>query len=195
MQMMETSISNELMAGEELLWSGRPEPQGKSQVAPGRVFLILGWIYFPLGLTLLIVSFILLFVLASTSASDAFIGMLVPGSIFFILGIMFLIVGRFARFSTKNTFYAITTRRAIVMRTGRYLRVISYGKRAITQVQRFERPDGSGDLVFSASPLPYGNYSGNYNSTSYNLNRQGMFLAIPNVRAVEQKLLGMLAED
>lgn len=43
-QTMETSISNELMAGEELLWSGRPDPQGKSVVSPARVFLILGWI-------------------------------------------------------------------------------------------------------------------------------------------------------
>jgi hypothetical protein len=194
-QTMETSISNELMAGEELLWSGRSDPQGKSVVSPARVFLILGWIYLPLGLALLILGFILLFALASTSADGAFLGAMIPGGVFFILGLVFLIVGQVAHFPARNTFYAITNRRAIVLRTGRYLRVISYGKRAITQVQRFERPDGSGDLVFSGSPFPYGNYSGNYNSTGYNLNRQGAFMAIPNVRAVEQKLLGMLAED
>ncbi len=194
-QTMETSISSELLEGEELLWSGRPDPQGKSLVSPARVFLIIGWIYLPLGLVLLILGFILLFTLATSSASGAFLGAMIPGGIFFLLGLIFLIVGLVAHFPAKNAFYAITNRRVIILRTGRYLRVTSYGKRAITQVQRFERPDGSGDLVFSGNSSSYGNASGNYNSTNSSFNRQGAFTALPNVRSVEQRLLRMLYED
>jgi hypothetical protein len=195
MQMMETSISSELMAGEELLWSGRPDPQRKSVVSQARVFLVLGWIYFLLGLALLILGFILLFAFGTSSVGGAILSTMIPGGIFFILGLVFLISAYDVYLTTKSTLYAITNRRAIVVRTGRYLRVISYGKRAIMQVQRFERPDGSGDLVFSGSLFLYSNYSSNSNSAGYNLRRQVAFIGIPNVRAVEQKLLGILAED
>jgi len=195
-QTMETSISGELMEDEELLWSGRPDPQGRSVVSPARVFLIIGWIYLPLGLVLLIVGFILLFVLATSSASGAFLGAMIPGGVFFLIGLIFLIIGLVAHFPARNVFYAITSRRVIILRTGRYLRAVSYGKRAITQVQRFERHDGSGDLIFSGNAFSYGNTTyGNHNSAGYSFSRQGAFTAIPNVRAAEQKLLSMLYED
>lgn len=195
-QTMESPLANELLEGEELLWSGRPDPQGKSIVSPARVFLILGLVYLPLGLLLVILGLILLFAVPAASTSGGFLGALIPGGIFIILGLVFFIVGQTVRFPTRNAFYAITDRRVIIMRTGRYLRVVSYGKRAITQVQRIERPDGSGDLIFSGNPLPYGYYGNNeYNSSSSRFGRLGVFTALPNVRVVEQRLIRMLNED
>jgi len=150
---MEASISNELLEGEQLLWSGRPDSQVKSFVSPAGVF--------------------------------------------FIMGLVFLLVGLVGNFPARNTLYAITDHRVIILRTGRVHRVSSYRKRAITRLNRFERSDGSGDLVFSgeASPYGYGAYGNSeYNYNYYNSNRLGVFTAIPNVRQVEQKLLRMLDE-
>lgn len=74
------------------------------------------------------------------------------------------------------------------------MHALSYGKRALSQIQRFERPDGSGDLIFAGNPAIYNNYSSNVNYGTYNTSRQGAFTAIPNVRQVEQVLLRMLNE-
>lgn len=195
-QTMETSISNELLEGEELLWSGSPNPRGKSIVSPARVFLILGLVYAPIGLLVFILGIILWLAVPAASASGGFLGALIPGGIFFVLGLVFLLIGIYGRFTKKNTFYAITDRRVIILRGGRYLHAISYGRRAITQVQRLERPDGSGDLIFAGSSSPYNAYySNNSHYNTYNAsNRPGVFTAIPNVRQVEQKLLRMLDE-
>ena len=193
MQTMETSLSNELLEGEELVWSGRPGVRGKSITSPGRTFWILGLIYAAIGLVMLLTALIFLFAMGNfVEDIGAFAGFLVPGSIFFLLGVIFLIVGQTARFMPKSTFYAITDRRVIILRGGRYLRVISYETRAIHQVQRLERPDGSGDLIFSGLASTY---PGVYGNNAYNASRQYAFNAIPNVRQAEQKLLGVMGRD
>lgn len=88
-------------------------------------------------------------------------------------------------FTPQTTLYAITTYRIIMLHSGRELRVMSFDKRAIKQIQRVEHPDGSGDLVFfsdSVSPRVYGN-------SADNAGIQSAFRAIPNVQLVERKLL------
>jgi len=83
----------------------------------------------------------------------------------------------------------------IILRPGRYTRASSYGKRAITQVHRIERPDGSGDLIFVGHP-PYGSSGNNqYNSGTYNAGRLGALSSIPNVRLAEHILLRMLTGE
>ena len=111
------------------------------------------------------------------------LALFIPGCVFFVLGLSYLLIGLVGSFPSRNTLYAITNRRVIILRSGRNARVSSYPKRAITQVQHIERPDGSGDLVFAGNPA-YGN-SG----------RVGAFSALQDVRLVEQKLIRMLNED
>src|SRR5947207_4024563 len=191
MSTMETSVSNELLEGEQLLWSGSPGP-GKSSVAsPGRVFSILGLIYSPIGLLFLIAGLVVTLT-AQGALNPLPLIFFIVGGVFFPLGLIFLGIGLFARFPSQDTFYAITDRRVIIVQGGRNVRVTSYGKRAITQLQRIEHPDGSGDLVFS------GNASasyGNANYSTFNANRPGIFAAIPNVRQVERYLISLLSED
>lgn len=193
-QTMEASIDNELLEGEELLWSGRPDPQRRSIVSPTRVFRILGLVFMPIGLVAVIIGLALL--LSSVFPPDSragLLGLFIPGGVFFLLGLVYLIIGLVGFFPTRNALYAITNRRVIILRPGRYLNVSSYSKHAITQVHRVERPDGSGDLVFIGNP-PYYSNSGNNQSTS-STGRPGAFSAIPNVRLAEQKLLRMLNEE
>jgi hypothetical protein len=195
-QATEASISNELLEDEELLWSGRPDPQRRRIVSPARVFLILGLVFLPIGLLAVIIGLILLLSSVIPPGSQAsLLGLFIPGGTFFVLGLIYLIIGLVGFSPSRNTLYAITNRRVIILRPGRYTRASSYGKRAITQVHRIERPDGSGDLIFVGNP-PYGSYGNNqYNSGTYNTGRQGAFSALPNVRLVEQKLIRMLNEE
>lgn len=171
---MEASISNELLEGEDLLWSGRPDPRGRRIVSPARVFLILGLVFLPIGLVAVVIGLTLL--LSSVIPPDSqasLLGLFIPGGVFFVLGLIYLIIGLVGFSPSRNALYAITDRRVIILRPGRYTRVSSYGKHAITQVHRIERPDGSGDLIFAGNP-PYGSYGNNqYNAGTYSAGRQG----------------------
>jgi hypothetical protein len=192
-QTMEASIGNELLEDEELLWSGRPDPQRRRIVSPARVFLILGLIFLPIGLVAVIIGMTLLLSSVIPPPSRAgLLGLFIPGGVFFVLGLAYLLIGLVGFFPSRNTLYAITNRRVIILRYGRYVQASSYGKRAITQVHRIERPDGSGDLIFIGNP-PYGSNQSNAGTSS--TGRLGVFSAIPNVHFVEQKLIRMLNED
>lgn len=194
-QSMEASLSNELLEGEELLWSGRPDPKSRRIVSPARVFLILGLVFLPIGVLAVITGMaLLLSSVIPTEAQVGLLGLFIPGGVFFVLGLIYLIIGLAGRFPVRSALYAITNHRVIIMRFGRYLDVSSYYRQAITRVQRIERPDGSGDLIFvGIPPTPYGNSGTNQsNSGMYSAGRLGVFSAIPNVRLVEHTLIGML---
>ena len=196
-QTMEVSLGNELLEGEELIWSGRPAQGGKSVASsPARVFLILGLIYAGIGLLSVLLGLIFALTISSMSAAGGFLGFVIPGGIFCLPGVLFLILGRFASFAPRSTFYAITNRRVIIVRGGRYVRTLSYDVRAITQVQRFERADGSGDLIFSDT---LAGSSGVYSNRTTNSNngfwRPNAFVAISNVRQAEQRLLGVIGKE
>jgi hypothetical protein len=195
-QTMEASLSNELLEGEELLWSGRPDPRARRIVSPARVFLILGLVFLPIGLLAVLIGLILLLSSVFPPGFQAgSLGLFIPGGVFFVLGLIYLLIGLVGFFPSRSTLYAITNRRVIILRLGRYLGVSSYGKRAITQVHRFERPDGIGDLIFVGNP-PYGSYGNNQSNAGTSITgRLGAFSAIPNVRLAEQKLLRMLSEE
>jgi hypothetical protein len=196
MQTMETSLGNELLEGEELIWSGRPAERGKSIASPARTLLIVGLVYTGIGLLILLVGLILLLALFLQTDPSVSLSLFIPGGVFFVVGAILFLVSQFARFVPKSTFYAITNRRVIILRGGRYLRVASYNIRAINQVQRLELPDGSGDLIFSSTFAPYsGVYSNNAaGNNAYTTGRQCIMSAIPNVRLAEQKLLGIMGK-
>ena len=181
---VEASISNELLPDEEVLWSGSPNPKSKGAVSSSRL-VISGWIETILGLLLLIFSFSLPFVGLRDFPSPLVILMIVVGTFAFIVGLLCLRVGYAStRVSSQKMFYAITNRRVMILSRGRYLHVMSYNKRAITQVQRVERPNGFGDLIIAVGS------TGNVMA-----NRQNTLMAIPNPRHVEQKLFTMLKEQ
>ncbi len=203
-QEMDLSLAKELTEGEELLWSGRPDPNSKSIVSPASVFFILGIIFTVVGLALLIGGFVILGVVEGRGR-DASVALFIIGGTFLFLGIIFAISGLAYRVTPRNTMYAVTNKRAIILRAGRYLTVDSYGKNEIGQVRRLERPDGTGDLIFGMQRAAsgygygsgygyYGGYSsyGGYSGTGMSRYGAGMFNGIANVHAVEQIVLNVL---
>jgi hypothetical protein len=194
-QTMEAVLSNELLEGETLLWSGRPDARKRSIASPARVFRTLGLVFMPVGLLILLIGLILLFSpLSASGFQPGMLALFVPGGVFFILGVVYLIIGLVGFSPSGNTLYAITNQRALIVRSGHYLNVSSYNKRNIGQVHRIERADGSGDLIFASNALysSYGNTQ--YNSNTARFGRPG-FYALPDVRSVEQILLRMLNEE
>lgn len=187
MQTVEVSLSNELLEGEELIWSGRPEPQKIVVIPHVRMYRVLGYIMTPLGLALLF----LLTPLSSLQAWSLIFALVALLGIFsLMLGFLFLIVGTIPLLVRKtiqqlygNAFYAITDRRVIIARNGSALQVDSYSKSSITRVSRVERPDGSGDLSFFGDASP-----SSVSATSL----LGTLRAIPNVHLAEQKLLEVM---
>src|SRR5258708_20089148 len=128
-QTMEGTIGNEMVEGEELVWSGRLDPQRRSIVSPTRVFRILGLVFLPIGLVAVIIGLALL--LSSVIPPDSrasLLGLFIPGGVFFLLGLIYLIIGLVGFSPSRNTLYAITNRRVIILRPGRYTRASSYGK-------------------------------------------------------------------
>lgn len=176
---VESSISNELLPDEEVLWSGSPDPKSKGAVSSSRLIMA-GWIQTMLGLLLLILTFSLL----QGYPSPLVTVMIVIGTFSFIVGLLCLRLGFSTRFSSQKMFYAITNRRVMILCRGRYLLVTSYSKRAITQIQRVERSDGLSDLIIVAG-----------STSNVVSNRQNTLMAIPNLRQVEHKLITLLNEQ
>jgi hypothetical protein len=190
MQTMETSLSNELLEGEELIWSGRPIEGRKGMTSPAHRLQIVARIYVVLGLVLMLVALIIEILIGDLSAGrESFL--FLPGFFIIILGIGLVLMSKIGNnFAPKTTLYAITTQRIIILHSGRELRVMSFDKRAIKQVQRVEHPDGSGDLVFFSvpvSPSVYGNSAGHAGI-------QSAFRTISNVHLVERKLLAGIVQ-
>lgn len=186
----EESLDGELLEGEELLWSGRPRPGGKSTLSPARGLFIAGCILLPIGLVITILGALVLATLFNTDSAGASMALFIPGGILLIEGMIFFLVGLFGRLSVEKESYAITDRRVLIIRRDRHLHVNSYTSSAITHIHRVEQSDGSGDLIFYGNPSSHNTHrSGNQ---VYRTSRPGVFVAIPNVRQVEQKLMRML---
>lgn len=177
MQTMEIALSNELLKGEELIWSGRPLERRKGIVSSTHGLRIATLIFTGLGLILIVAGLIIEILAGDLQAGkESFV--YIPGFLYILIGLLFFILERVGSFTLKTTLYAITNRRIIILRNGRSLHAISLDRRAIKQVQRFEYADGSGNLLFSDMCNPKAGYMNYYS-----------FRAISNVRLVEQKLL------
>jgi hypothetical protein len=126
-QTLESSLDNELLEGEEVLWSGRPDPRRRRIVFPTRVFFILGLIFMPVGLLIVLVGLVLLLIsVFPPEARLSLLGVFIPGGVFFLLGIIYFLIGIAGFSPPRNVLYAITNRRVIILRPGRYLRASSY---------------------------------------------------------------------
>lgn len=171
-QTRETSLGHVLWEGEELIWFGRPTERRKGVVSSAVKVCIV------LGLALMCAAIIVEILIGDLQAGrESFI--LLPGFILFIIGVICYLISKIDSFLLKSITYAITNQRVIILQNGLSLRIVSFEKRAMKQIQCIERPDGSGDLVFYDMPVNGGFVKSHY-----------AFRAVPNVRLVERKLLG-----
>jgi hypothetical protein len=167
----------QLEAGERLLWYGRPDP--KRQLLGSLVVLLFGvpWTAFALFWT------------AAASGlfwSDMGIGW---HSLFALWGVPFVLVG-FGMLSspywlyrkTQRTVYALTSRRALIISGTRTRKIQSYTARDIGIIERSERANGKGDVMFATTIS---------NETTQRVG----FTGIHDVRRVERLLLDTFKAD
>ncbi len=201
-QEIDALIAKELEEGERVLWTDRPNPNNRSSASPIITFYILTAVFGFIGIMLILIGFIISISVHGKSGSDVLLALSIIGTTFIFLAIVFSIIALVYRPNLKGTAYAITEQRIITVITGRSLTVYSYGKNDISVLNRIERPDGSGDLIFAANrqAMPYygGNYGyygasyGAYGGTAGGMGtlgasaNAGKFLGIANVRDVER---------
>ena len=138
---LQNELRDDVNHGERLLWAGRPKR---------------GVLFRPSD-TFLIPFSIVWFGFSVFWETMAFF----TGSIFFILfGIPFILIGFYiciGRFFAdslrrKNTVYGVTTKRVIIKSGVFNKQLRSFNIDKITDVALTEKPDGSGTIMFGASP-------------------------------------------
>jgi Bacterial PH domain len=137
--------------GERLLWSGQPKQGVRLQA--GDVFLIpfsLMWGGFALFWEAGVLGLIHLD--SKRPANHPPIFMAVFGIPFVVIG-LYMIFGRFFfdAASRKRTWYGITDRRLIILKSLFGTKILSYDYATLTNLNLVERGDRSGDVLFGAS--------------------------------------------
>jgi hypothetical protein len=169
-------IDAELQHGESVLWVGKPLP---SRIAlQNRQALVTG-----------VLALAALFVLFSGFSAAAIFSFFIFGCGFTWLGLLFLLLPfyYFARpvydyLMAERTIYAVTDRRALIIKPKFGGRIIqSYNR--IQNIERRELSGGKGDLIFASETQP---------TRSRARSRKVGFFGIPNAREVEQLMLGVL---
>jgi hypothetical protein len=170
---LRASVESELTSQEQVVWVEQPIPW---LVARSTLPILLFGIPFT--------AFALFWIgMAAFGINQA--GNAGPLWIFPLFGLPFILVGLamfsapyWALRSARRTVYVLTTQRAILLRGGWFsINVRSFEPTALTDLDRRQRPNGSGDLIFTRDWRP----SNNGHSTGRNVG----FLAVRDVKHVE----------
>ncbi len=146
---------------ERLVWSGKPDAKRMLWN-----YLLPGW-----GGTLIIGVALALF-----GVDILLLALFIPGML-----VITLLMGLFWIYpDARHTLYALTTRRALVVNTRSGKLVDALEADNIGPIQRFTRPDGSGDLLFASEM--------HRRSRRRGKTRHFGFIGIHDVHTVEQHL-------
>ena|SRR2546425_4352019 len=133
-------FGRELVPGEQVLWSGRPDPRRLLDATD--VYVI--------PFSLLWGGFAIFWEILAIQAGDL-VGEL--WGIPFVLVALYLIAGRFLfrGWKRRRTTYAVTSRRAIIVSKGWNRDVTSIYLTSVLDIGRSVRPDGIGTIRFGSS--------------------------------------------
>jgi hypothetical protein len=173
---LQAMIVGEIDPGERVVWSGQPIASRLARKSIPIVLFGIPWTAFA----------IFWVAMASLGAGKAN----APGPFFLfpLFGVPFILIGVgmltspfWMRRSARRTAYVLTDRRAIVFQGGlRSIAVRSFEPESLTDLERRQFADGSGDLIFARDVRT--GAKGRTNVTEVG------FLAIPDVKAVEAEV-------
>jgi hypothetical protein len=141
---LDALVRDELGPGERPLWAAQPLA-GRTALQACLIWLFaVPWTAFSVFWTVMAAS--------AAGAMDGW-GVIFPlwGTPFVAVGLAMLSAPVWAWRGARRTLYAVTDRRAVVFTASgfRGISVRTFAPAALADVRRTERPDGSGDLVFS----------------------------------------------
>jgi len=174
-------VEGELEREERISWTGRPHSW---RFVPGT---IPGFVFGVLITTVLLLAFL---PLPAQGWGPTLLFCLFVGP-FFLIGLVLLSSPLRAIRRAYRTLYVVTDRRAITFYRGIFsTSVLSFGLEQLTDLQRKERHDGSGDITFMSSVKGLGGSEGAPRRASA---RDVGFFGIGNVREVEEVLKAIAA--
>ncbi len=141
---MRQVLERELDRGERALWMGQPSPGRMAKRNLPILIFAIPWTAFAI------------FWMAGAA------GFKIPDfskggmeNLFSLFGIPFVLIGLgmflsplWAMKKAKKTIYAITDKRAIIMKLGRRMAIQSFLPQQLQSLRRAQRADGSGDIIF-----------------------------------------------
>jgi hypothetical protein len=166
----------ELAPGEKLVWADRPSAAGLAKRDGPKFLMGIPFTAFALFWTWG----------ASSATGHAPMGI---GIFFPLWGLMFIAIGLWilssplrAAMKASLTVYAITSDRLLIIEGARSHRITSFTPADVQQIERTERGDGSGDVVFrKENPTSSRGFSFNGNWTATRIG----FFGVRDVRRVE----------
>lgn len=180
-------VEKELYTDEKIVWIGKPKAKA---ITGGGIFLSLfGGVF---------IAFSLFWITTAYNQGNHEFHMRISlmDKIFPFFGLIFLIIGIAIFLSpiwiyrgTKNTIYVITNKRCIIIKASRTKRVSSYSKENLSIVDRVEKQDGTGDIIFFREQYTT---TSNDTTSSHVENRNIGFYSIENVRQVELYLRNLV---
>jgi hypothetical protein len=142
---LQSRLENELEPGEKIFWSQAPVPRWFTAASIAQFLFAIPWTAF---------SLFWIWGAAGFKWPD-FSG---PMSFFPLFGVPFFLIGLGLLSSPywhyrrmKNTLYAVTDRRALVLQGGWNIHIRSFQPSMIRELDRRERRDGTGDIIFSSA--------------------------------------------
>lgn len=167
----------EMVSGEALVWAETSLPKNaRRRSVP---ISLLGWIF-------LVLSFAWM-----TKAAPTSIWLLVMGLPFLLGGLGLALMPWWWPIYTRRTVYAISDRRLLIVRDLLKRRVTSYGPEDIDVVERRERRDGSGDIIFRREEIRKLKHHHDPQGKRRVGEREVGFFGVPEVRLVEEAVLAL----
>jgi hypothetical protein len=170
----EPDLSAELQSGETLLWVGKPSP---SRIAlQNREALVTA------GIALAALFVVLTAFPFTAIFSFLFFGCAMPWVVllFTLLPIYYLARPVLDYLAAERTVYALTDRRAVILKPKRGGRVVET-YRTVQQIERRDLGGGKGDLLFASEIDPQ-------SKRAYRIRKVG-FIGVAQVREVERLML------
>ena len=184
---LQQKLRDELKANEKAIWTGQPDPnvimkQGFKLYfffIPWTLFALF-WIYGASGFKMPTFNF--------ENGFDAF------GTLFPLFGLPFVMIGFWglsspvwAKRRAENTVYAITNQRLLLLMFGKNSKIESYYAKDVKQLERNEKLDGSGDLLFATKGY-------RVSDGDPRTNKDG-FYAVQDVKNVERLVASFLKQN
>ena len=174
---LQSALDEEIDSGEMLRWSCQPSVSRAVKKALPASFFGIIWLAFPLAFAWLMYNDI------QKGKSVPIFAMAIVG-VFFLIGLLILTTPIWATRTAKNTVYAITNRRAIIIaKKGAEIDIQSYRADKLEDINKKILSDGSGDLIFERQ-ISYHTSKGR---TRERVKEIGFF-GIPAVNEVEDLL-------
>jgi len=167
-------VDAELQQGERLIWADQPVPGLYAREAIG--LFIFGLVWTAFSVVWMVCAAVSVYKPGHVLFS---LKLLLFGLPFALFGIALLGAPRWMRRMARRSVYVVTDRRAIVILGRAFGRIEtqSFPPERLRSIDRTERPDGSGDLIFEHYWRMVGRRSGT-------MIRRG-FIAVANVQDVE----------